>query len=374
MLLNKKSLVINVAFILTFISLFLLNNNRQDPSNLIILNSTLSFFTCLFIFIIPIGIFNNLSAKIKRFDVALFLLMFFSVVLVAVYRGYIIVHWVYLLIFYIIVSDRAYNLSYKVRAVFVCAGVISLCLQLLIFDLDGRPVLSYIDSNYSSMMIFLFSVYVYYNFGKIHSIIPFMLGLITLSRAYVLVCLCFLMLEVLIRYNIFRKFMLFLSRPWISLIIIVFLPLLINYIFVLNVSPESAPITTVDEKFSGSLIDRSNLDRSLASILFIEQLVTKPMDYIFGIDIDWYLENIFKNSPHHSFFQMILNYGWLFTIPYVCIFLICCRRICVDEGKILPFYLSFFIYIMTLGGGLFGMTLIFIAFIFKVQNERSEGE
>lgn len=367
MLINKRALVINLVFVLTVFSLFILNNNRQDQSNLIFLNSLLSLFTFIFVLIIPFYINNNLLAKVRIVDFVLFSLILFSVVLALIYRGYLVIHWVYLSIFYIIISERTYSISYKLKLTFVGLGTISVCLQLLMFDLDGRPVLSYIDSNYSSMMIFLFSVYVYYNIGRKYSIAPFILGVVTLSRAYVLVCLCFFILNVLIKYNFFKQIMLFLSRAWVSCIIILFLPLAINYFFVSYVPPEAAPVTTVDEKFSGSLIDRSNLDRSLASVLFIEQLITKPMDYIFGIDIDWYLDNVFKNSPHHSVFQMILNYGWLFSIPYICIFLSCCRRACVSNNETLSFYLSFLIYIMTLGGGVFGMTLVFMAFIFRSQ-------
>lgn len=367
MLINKRALVINLVFVITVLSLFILNNNRQDPSNLFFLNSLLSLFTFIFVLIIPVYIYANFLSKVRIVDFFLFLLMLISVVLAFIYRGYLVIHWVYLSIFYIIISERYYSISYKLKLTFVGVGIISVCLQLLMFDLDGRPVLSYLDSNYSSMMIFLFSVYVYYNIGRKYSIAPFILGVVTLSRAYVLVCLCFFILNALIKYSCFKKIMLFLSRTWVSFIIILFLPLAINFFFVLYVPPEAAHVTTVDDKFSGSLIDRSNLDRSLASVLFIEQLITKPMDYIFGIDIDWYLDNIFKNSPHHSVFQMVLNYGWFFSIPYICIFLSCCRRVLVNNSEILPFYLSFLIYIMTLGGGIFGMTLVFIAFIFRSQ-------
>ena len=371
MYINKRKFIFSFVFTITFLSLFLLNNNRKDPSNLLLLNSILSFFTLLFICVIPSGFFNNLHLKVKVIDFFLFVIILSGFVFCLIVRGYIIVHWVYLFIFYILVSASDFNLSTFLKKSLLFIGFFSLVLQLVLFDLDGRPVLSYIDSNYSSMMIFLFSVYVFYNIGKFHSLLPFSLGILTLSRAYVLVCLVFFLLYYIRKYDLLNRTMLFFTRPIVSFVIITFLPLLINFVFVLNFTSETVAITTVDNKFSGSLIDRSNLDRSLASVLFITQLTSNPFDYMFGVNIDWYLDNVFRNSPHHSFFQMVLNYGWVFSLPYIFIFLLCSRRICLERPEMAPFYIALFIYLMTLGGGLFGMTLIFIGFIFRSSSSSS---
>nr|QLL91173.1 Wzy [Plesiomonas shigelloides] len=367
MVFSKEKIVINSFFILSFIALFLLNNDRQSESNLFLLNLTLSIFTLFFILLIPIGVRYNLHSKFKPFDFVLFFACAICTVIVFMVRGYVVVHLIYLIVFYIIINSNNVYIPRLERNVFLALGVLSILMQLMIFRLDGRLVLSYIDPNYSSLAIFLFSVYVYYSLGKVYSLFPFLLGLIPLSRAYVLVCLVFFSLEYLVKYKPYKKIMLFICRPWVSFLIIMILPLAINYIFVLYVSPDSAPVTSVDNKFSGNLIDRSNLDRSLASVLFVNQLVTNPFAYIWGADLDKYLSTVFINSPHHSFFQLILNYGWLFSFPYIMLFLNCCYSACLKNNSAMPFYLAFFIYIMTLGGGMFGMTLIFIGFIFRAR-------
>ena len=363
-LVSGKRLFYNVVFFLCFFSLFILNNNRKDPSNLVILNSLLTLFTLVFIVLLPIGLNYILKWRLSVVHLFLISLLVLSAILCFISRQYIIVHWLYLLIYLLFLTgDKAIELSKPLK---MCVSILcftSMVVQLFIFDLDGRPVLSYIDTNYSSMMIFLFGMFCFYKVDKKLAICVLALGIITLSRAYLLVVFCFVLLTLLQRNNTIEKMMLYFTKPIVSFLLIVSLPLAINFYFVANHSVEDLVVNTAETKLSGSMVDRSNFDRSMASVMFVTEVILAPQKYMFGVNLDNYLENIFRNSPHHSILQMMLNYGWAFTIPYSLLFFSLARHACRLNKKLLPFYLSYFIYLMTLGGGIFGMPVVLLAFI-----------
>lgn len=358
-----------IGFFLSFIGLFFLNNNRKDESNLLILNSILSVFTFIFLLSLLLLFSKRRLKVISKIDVYLMLLMFASALLAYINNGIIIVHWIYLLFFYFSVQYSNYFISKKIIKFFIISSVVSIIIQLAIFDLDGRSVLSYLDPNYSSFVIFLLGVYCFYTYSKLLTVFIFILGGITLSRNYILAVSVFIVLTYVLSLNsnILKRLMLFYVRPIVSFLIITFLPLVISLFVVFNFSASEVQTSTIDNKLSADIIDTSNLHRSLASVKFTTDLIDRPSYYLYGVDLDRYTTDVFINSPHHSFFQIILNYGLIFAIPYIYLFLKVVNYSCYKNPRLLPFYISLSLYLMILGGGMYGIYLVFVSLIFNVK-------
>lgn len=86
----------------------------------------------------------------------------------------------------------------------IYVGIISLAIQFSNFELDGRHVLSYIDPNYSSMIVFLLGPFVIISIVKFCHVL-FYYGVITLSRNYILVVLCFFAMNILVSKTVSFK-------------------------------------------------------------------------------------------------------------------------------------------------------------------------
>lgn len=360
---NANILLINTVFFLNFIAVFILNNNRKDDVNLIILNSILSLFTLVYIFTIPLFIKYLKKNKINKIDLFLFFAVFIAFFACLVMRKIVVVHWIYLVIFYFVLTSDFSNVSNKLKHTMIFLSIISILIQLMIFDLDGRAVMSYIDPNYSAMVIFFLGSFIFYSYSKTLAFMVFTVGLVTLSRNYLLALFVFYLSHFIVNIRIFRSIMLFMTKPLVTLLIIIILPLIVNFWFVANYTNDTVVHNTVESKTSGSIVDASNLHRSMANVLFIKDLGSNTSRYLFGVDTDWYLENIFMNSPHHGVFQLILNYGFLFTIPYLLFFFRQLNIACIKNPIYLPFYMGFFTFMMVLGAGVNGVYIIIIAFI-----------
>lgn len=358
----------NLIFIITIVALYLLNNNRKDPINLVVLNSLLAFFSLLFVALLPKCIQSLRRKNFSILDFTLLYIVVSSVLLTFLFRQFVNVHFIYLIIATVVIKSHL-TIRRPLLRFIVVVVLISILIQLMVFRAnDGRVVLSYFDPNYSAMMIFLFGAFVHYSFSKKLALFIFSLGLITLSRNYILVIVIFYLCIYLNSNRFFHKIFRFLVRPEVVLLTITGLPLLINVVFLANFDVNNTVVLTSENKLTGGIADRSNFDRSLANILFIQDLINYPGKYMFGIDTKNYTETIFRNTPHHSFFQLIINYGLLFSIPYIFVFLRLAHSSCNLEPSKIPFYISCFMYMMILGGLIYGITLIFLCFILKVNN------
>lgn len=369
MMISSKRLFSITVFYLSFIAIYLLNNNREDSQNLLILNSLLSIITFIFIMMTIILLFSKTDGMKKGIDCVLFFWVFFATIIVFMFRGVIVVHGIYLLVFYLIMNLSACELSHKKIAFAIYVGIISLAIQFSNFELDGRHVLSYIDPNYSSMIVFLLGVFCYYKYSKVLSCVIFTMGVITLSRNYILVVLCFFMMNMLVNKTVFfKKIGVFFLKPILSIFIIIAIPTIASYYVADNYHLGEVAVNTIDSKMSGDIIDSSNVHRALATVSFLKDLMSNIWLYSIGVDSDNYIKTIFINTPHHSIFQLILNYGWFFSIPYMILFFKETYKICKRNYKFLPFILSFYLYLMILGGGIYGIYLVWIAFIFKLND------
>ncbi|HIF9315346.1 TPA: hypothetical protein ACX6Q1_003702 [Photobacterium damselae] len=359
-----KKISINIFFIITFTSLFLLDRDRVDPNNLLILNYILSFFTLISIIIIPISFISFSENKLKITEVILLIVMLFGFIGAIITRNYVNVHWIYLISFYLILKMDLKYLNRTVFNVLVIISVISVIYQLLTSNTVGRYTLTYIDPNYSSMVIYFLAVFVYKNVSKKLAFFVFFLGLLTLSRNYILAVMLFYLYGYLCRYKLIDRSISLLFKPAILIMVLLIIPLSANYYVINKSKTMDVVVNTTETKLSGSLIDSSNLHRSKANILFLDDLVSRIDEYAFGVDSKSYIDNIFINTPHHALFQMILNYGYIFSIPYFILFFNLCYKKCVNNIVNRRFYLGLCSYYMILGGGINGMFIYLIAFIF----------
>lgn len=73
MTVSSKRLFSITVFYLSFIAIYLLNNNRDDPQNLLVLNSLLSLITLIFIIMTTVLLFSKTEGMKTGIDFVLFL-------------------------------------------------------------------------------------------------------------------------------------------------------------------------------------------------------------------------------------------------------------------------------------------------------------
>ncbi|CAH7043639.1 conserved membrane hypothetical protein [Vibrio chagasii] len=363
MVFDAKKFISTLFIVITFVSLYFLDRDRTNASNLLILNSILSIFTFISLVFFPYAYRSILRYNISLYDVGLLTILITSFVLTVFFRKYINVHWVYLIGFLIISYFEVKNINVSLLKVLIGLAIISICYQLLTSESVGRRTLTYIDPNYSSMVIYFLGILClklkYRTFGYL----ILSLGLLTLSRNYMLALIVFFTVQYVCRRDIIHRFICSFFRPWVILLIVCILPVAINLWFLSVASMTDVVTNSADTKLSGSLIDSSNLHRSLANIRFVEDLGSNPMKYIFGSDSGVYIENIFMNTPHHAVFQMVLNYGYIFTLAYLLLFFKRCYQSCRTSKFNTSFYSGLITYFMILGGGINGIFVYMIALV-----------
>lgn len=352
------TLIYHSVYLLTFVSLFMLNNDRTS-SNEDILNLILSFFTIVFVFILGVLVFFNIL-KIERKLTIYIALCLFCGFLVVFIRSYIIVHWIYLLISLYIVNSKE-QLNASILKVTVYLAFSSVLFQLSVFRFfDGRPVLSYIDPNYSSYYIFCLFLFCWFSgFRKIALCLIFC-GFMTLSRTYILAVISFTMV-----YKI-RYLKNFFSRFNFSVLLILghlFL-FVISLIYIAKYTENTIDSTDMKEKNVTQLMDRSNMDRFTANILFIDDFSNDMKKYFWGIDLEIYTKNVFRNSPHNSLLQLVLNYGLFFTTFYFIVFSFILNKY-HTSFNFTAAYIALLVYFLLLGGGIYGIQTIWLSFIYK---------
>lgn len=357
MRINLNTFVYHIVYFLTLISLFFLNNDRTS-SNENLLNIILSFFTFIFILLLFALLFNNLykTDKKVRIYILMCLLCCFTVLLI---RSYVIIHWVYLLIsLYVAKTDC--HLNRKLVKVSIFLSFCSILMQLAYFRFfDGRPVLSYIDPNYSGYCIFCLFLFSWYSNCRKIAICLILCGLLTLSRNFILAILIFLVVE---KISVVRMFILRFSYMKILLLgyIVLFI---ISSLYIARFADMALENATM-EKDVTQMIDRSNLDRFTANILFIEDISENVTKYLWGLDLETYTNNVFRNAPHNSLLQLILNYGLFFSIFYICILSYIFRQY-RKAPRFVGAYAALLAYFLLLGGGIYGIQVIWISFIYK---------
>lgn len=363
MKIKLDSFIYHLVFLLTLVSLFFLNNDRTS-SNEIILNIVLSFFTFIFLILLVTLFFYRLYVVGRKVIVY----MFFCVCCcccVYLARNYVIVHWIYLFIsFYI--AFASINLNKKVLKISVYLSFCSVVLQLVYFRFSGRPVLSYIDPNYSGYYIFCLFLYTWFNNYKKIALCLILCGLLTLSRNFILAIFVFFLVA---NSSCIRKMVL--RFNYTSLLLLGYVVLfIISTLYIAKFSEEVIQSTTNGEKDISQIVDRSNLDRFTANILFIDDFTGNIEKYFWGIDTETYTKNVFRNGPHNSLLQLVLNYGLFFSFFYFLLLSVIFSRY-HKSLKFVSAYSSLIVYFLLLGGGIYGIQVIWLSFIYKSSIDSS---
>lgn len=354
---NLNTLIYHVVYFLTLISLFFLNNDRTS-SNEKKLNLVLSFFTFIFILLLGVLIFNRLYRVNKKTLIYMLMCILCCFVVFGI-RSYIVIHWVYLFIcFYIAKSEQLLNR--KIVKITIFLAFCSVLFQMIYFRTsDGRFVLSYIDPNYSGYFIFCLFLFSWYCGCRKIALCLAVCGVFTLSRNFILAIGVFFLVN---KIEIIKKK--FSHFNYMTLLLLGYVILFIVSSWYISEFAEIAMTSTNDKKDVTQVVDRSNLDRFTANLLFIEDFSENVKEYFWGTDLESYTNKVFRNSPHNSLLQLILNYGLFFSIFYILILSNLFRQY-QKCSNFFPAYASLLVYFLILGGGIYGIQVIWLSFIFK---------
>lgn len=355
---NLSKTIVNYAFISTFISIFILNNNNNSTNYFItrVINLVL---TLLLLCMLTLSLIKGFSLKVRTYLLILFLVS--SVMVVLALRKYMIFHWIYL-IFIIYYSKIEIELNEKIKRIIILTSFASISFQMFTNNFLGYiPVLSWQDPNYSAYYLFMFFLFTKRNNYKIISYVTLSFGFLTLSRTYILAVIIYLIIDKSHNVrNFITKFKLnsFYKLSFISIVFVLFVG---NY-FLSNVGDI---INVNDRTFDRitNINDASNQFRFIANNKFIEALINNPSKFLFGVDKETYQSSFFINTPHNSFLALITNYGMLFSIGFLIVFGNCINKLFVEKNY--SIIISQFVFFTLLGSGFQGFPGILLFFALK---------
>jgi len=316
-----------------------------------------------YILLLSFTTFFFIVNRVSKYDLKYYALIFISIVPPILLRDYLNFHWLYIIIFYIILKIN-YTPSNKLISLILFSCLISVIVQMCIFkSSDGRPVLSIGDPNYSSYYIaILILLSVSYN-KKIISLIFIILATLMISRVFYLWLIIFIILY------FFKP--IFIKLPKINsilyLITILFTPVIFSLIFIYYI-PEVSVVYSSDYSRLTNFLDKSNLDRAFANLHFINSVLDSPINLFSGFNIDTYTENVFYNTPHASIYSTVFNYGIVFIVAELLIFKKYFSTI-TKSYLSYAFIVSWLAWQCFLGGVFFGPQIILLAIIINSFNK-----
>ena len=319
----------------------------------------LIFYAILVIINLIFFIINGVS----RYDFKYFVLIFLSLIPPLFFRGYLNFHWLYVVVFFIVLRI-SYTPSNKFMTIILFLCLISVAVQMYVYkSSDGRPTLSIEDPNYSSYFVaILMMLSLAYN-KKFIFISLTLLATLMISRVF------FLWLSFFMGLYFLRSYFNKLPRisSFLYFIIIIFVPIFFSLAFVYFV-PEISVIYSSDYSRLTSISDKSNLDRALANLYYINSIFESPVNLFSGFDFESYTENIFYNTPHASIYSTLFNYGIFFVLIEIFLFKKYFRKI-TKYYLSYAFMISWIVWQCFLGGVLFGPQIILLAIIINSFNK-----
>jgi|GEM_PF-4521387 len=357
------SFIFHYVYVVVFISIYVLSNNQLD--SIYLYTKVFNLITTLIIlfFLLAKIIMANPMPKIKLNDLILFQIIINIVFLTILIRKYINFHWIYLFFAYFYFYKKNIELNQIFRRLVLTIVFFSVIYQLLTTRFMGiRPVINWYDPNYSGFFLFLLFLFLKYENMKIMSIIIFITGFFTLSRSYVLATLVY----ILINNTSFIKSLIIKIKLNNFFIVMIISLLVLSFIEIsfINIDRRLEATQNNIEKMY-KLADASNQDRFTANVIFKKELFDNFFDYQFGVDQDWYIKNVFINTPHNSFYALIVNYGVYFTFFYIMIFGRIYNKFFIKQN--IAIIMSIFTYYIFLGGGLQGYPSILIFYLLSLK-------
>jgi len=348
----KNNIWLLFATLLSFFSVFFIN--REE------INVDFNRYIDISIAAILLMIFLTMVVlkKIPKKYLILYGLIFLTTLPPLFINGLFNIHWLYLIFFFEILRTK--YLPSKVGLNTICIlSLISALIQMYIFRAaDARPVLSMGDPNYSSYYMMLLLSILYYSHLKLLFIISSIITGLMISRTFYVWLFTFIVLNLI--KKIISKYD-FIKSRLIFLFAIFLLPVVLSLVF-LELNPDPSVIYTSNYSRIFEYTDKSNIDRSLATINYIVHSYRELHTIFSGNIISEYTETVFYNTPHVSVYQTIFNYGILFLFLELYIFNIF-FKINIFNDDFFIFIISLTIWMIFLGGVLFGPQLIILAII-----------
>lgn len=348
-------------FWLVAISIYLLPNH-PDLSYDYLTRYFNSFILIYSIFVVVACIYGRIELGATQIILSLFLLVLTPLNYLS--AGYVNVHAVFLIsILFLSKIPRENFLTIDdLKYPFYLALIVTI-FGLAFYRFDGfRPTTTWIDPNYSGFYIFiLFSISRLLKL-KFLSMIIVVLGLLTLSRNFVLAIAVYFVVERFGKSKILFKPIKKVGFIGMTLIAVVLLIGLESTF----ISSESVYAQNDFDRFY-NVVDASNNDRLTANVLLRESLSESPINYFFGVDKDFYTENIFRNTPHNSLLMSIVIFGIFFTI--IMFFVMHGLFGSILSRFNLPLFCGLLVYQNVLGVGHYGLALVLVFFIMNSSRE-----
>lgn len=361
---SLDSFIFHYVYVVVFFTIYILTNHSSNSlflyTKLFNLLTTMILLSFLFYKLA----LSNFKLNINKIDFIVFFLIICIVLYTFISRQYINFHWIYLIFAYIYFYHKDIQLNQKFKKIVLTIVFVAVIYQLITIRFDGvRPVINWYDPNYSGFFIFVLFLFLRYEKMRIMSYIILFVGFLTLSRAYILaVLIYFVFTKISLFVSLIRKFRL---NRFFVILFISFMPLFfIESYFISQDSRLKA--NTSENKNLYEVADASNQDRFTANVMFKEDLFNNLQKYQFGVALEDYTTNVFRNTPHNSFYTMIINYGIYFTILYFIIFAKIYNRFFNKQN--IAIIISLFSYYMLLGAGIQGypgLLIFYLLFIHK---------
>ncbi len=306
----------------------------------------------------------NIIIRLRKFPVSLLIFSFFTIILSLILKPTFISYVLVFLAAYFVVDNiknKKYSKSTVKKIVFF--SLLFCCLQMLYFrSSDGRPVLSFIDPNFSAFYLFLLFVITNCLQLRLLNFICIILGLLTLSRAFLFAVVIFLVLKYLkIFYNLAKSI-----RIHIPIIIV-----LLSLIFVFLAGEALRKyggnnVTEYDVNISRfvTLNDGSNRLRFSLNEQFVKALINSDKLKLTGVSREYYVSNYGILLPHNGFFEFVRINGLILAIIFVSsVFLLILNS---SSRFSFPFIASYIFYMCFLPVIPAGISLLLVSIIYAV--------
>ena len=304
----------------------------------------------------------NYSIKNTKFNLEYSILLF-SIFLLPFGSKIFNVHWIYILLFSII-SFSKIKIPKNLQYFSIFFLLIIITFQLLTYSsYDGRPTLSFGDPNYTAYYLTIL-FFLFQSFGITRFCYIFLLlATLTISRVFFISVFIYIILNIFNNFK-FTKTINFFAK--ISPFIVVFAPIIYSYFYLILIGDPTINYQSGYERLL-DINDKSNSDRALANLYYIDYLIENPLHIITGVDFYTYVPEIFYNTPHNSLMATSFNYGILYFLAALSIF---CKTYIFSRKtvSINIFILSMLPWMIFLGGVFFGPQLIIIGFIINNLN------
>lgn len=359
-IIDLGKLLSNILFIIPIIQLFFIDRSNEGLDSMMYHIANLVSL----VFISAFLAYFSLLRKLKFSYINYFLIaILIGLSILKTSQSDFSPYFIYLIAAFF-VSKHKIEISPKVIEISILLSFLSLLFQFI--QSFGRERLgnSAIDPNFSGYYFFLFFLLCWkMNFKKI-GVIIISIGLMTLSRNFLLAILLFSIFSANAIQVLCRK--LKILNYYLLVLISMSLLLIGGLYYLKNVK--------IDYRYSNSsdrlldVKDESNQERFLINTIVVSNIYADPYNFLWGKSQSEYKAKLYKKFPHNAFLALIIGHGLLLSIVYLIFF-----------GKIfnqnfdanIPYIFSLFAYFLFLtGGAISGVEILYYSFIFEFTRQK----